>query len=375
MHKPLFLVYHGRYPSEKAASLFAAKSAEAFADVGAEVTLIVPRRLGRVRSNSYEFFHVRNNFKTVFLPTFDLYLVPIIGRFAHQISYIAFAFSLMAYLVLTRQRDAWVCSNESFPLLVATYFTSRTLYEVHDYPERSLWMYRRLFSRVRLVLTTNEWKAKALQEKFGVPQEKIIIEPNAVDLTRYENTPSRNEARQRLLLPIDKQIAVYTGHLYSWKGVDTLAGAAKLMPEVEVYIVGGTDYDLEQYRSRFREPNLHFIGHRPHEEMPLWQRAADVLVLPNTAKEEISAQYTSPMKLFEYMASGTSIVASDVPSIREISGEDKVHLVMADSAQSLAKGIGESMEYPDEERSQKARQWIEEHTWRKRAGRISSRFA
>lgn len=374
MSTRLNLIYHGRYPSEKAASLFAAKSAEAFADTGAEVTLVVPRRLGRVRTDPYNYFHIRKNFKTVLLPTIDLYLVPVIGRLAHHVSYIAFTVSLAIYLIFSRTRGMWVYSNESFPLLATTFLTSRTVYEVHDFPERSLWMYRWLFARVTLVLATNEWKAKELNEKFGVPREKIIVEPNAVDLTPYENAPSREKAREKLGLPSGAKIAVYTGHLYAWKGVDTLAEAAMLMPGMQVYIVGGTDHDLTSYRSRFNTPNLHFVGRRPHDEMPLWQKAADVLVLPNTAKEEISARYTSPMKLFEYMASGTPIVASDLPSIREITGEDKVLFVLPDNNQAIVDGILEVLKDYREHRSKRAVEWVREHTWEKRARRITARL-
>ena len=59
----LFLIFHGRFPSEKAASLFAAKSCEAFADCGAEVTLIVPRRFGRAAESPYEYYGKKRNYK------------------------------------------------------------------------------------------------------------------------------------------------------------------------------------------------------------------------------------------------------------------------------------------------------------------------
>jgi len=367
----LYLIYHGRYPSEKAASLFAAKSAEAFADAGSEVTLIVPRRLGRVRTDPYVYFGIRKNFRTIFVPTIDIYFAPIIGRFAHQVSYLAFTLSLVIYLLLFRRRDTWVCSNESFPLLAATFLTSRTLYEVHDFPERSLWMYRLLFARARLILATNEWKANALHERFGVPREKIIVEPNAVDLTPYENAPERGEARNRLGLPLDAKIAVYTGHLYAWKGVDTLAEAAKLMPEVQVYIVGGTAHDLAQYRQRYQEPNLHFVGHKSHSEMLHWQTCADVLILPNSSKEDISSRYTSPMKLYEYMASGVPIVASNLPSVREIVNDESAIFFTSDDVVSLVSAVSKAIqEGTTTRRTHSARTSVLEHSWQNRANRI-----
>lgn len=368
----IHLTYHGRYPNEKAASLFAAKSAEAFIGAGAEVTLIVPRRVGRLRVDSQEFYALKKPVRTIFLPTLDIYWMPIIGRFAHIVSYIAFSSSLLIYLLLRAKRTDWIYSNESLPLLTTSFFFPNTFYEVHDFPERSLWMYRMLFRRAKRILATNQWKADELQKRFGVSAEKIIVESNAVDLAPYENLPSRVEARKRLNLPLDAKITVYTGHLYAWKGVDTLAEAVSLMPEIQVYIVGGTEYDLVRYKARFNAANLHFVGHRPHKEMPLWQRAADVLTLPNTAKEDISARYTSPMKLFEYMASGTPVVASDIPSIREVAGGDKVALVAPDDAVALAAGIKQILESGGQSFASAAQKWIQNHSWSKRGERISA---
>jgi glycosyltransferase involved in cell wall biosynthesis len=103
--------------------------------------------------------------------------------------------------------------------------------------------------------------------------------------------------------------------------------------------------------------------------MPLWQKAADVLVLPNTAKEEISARYTSPMKLFEYMASGTPVVASRLPSIVELTGEQRATLVEPDDPQALASGI-KSVLAGGEARSAHALAWVRDHAWQERAVRI-----
>lgn len=365
----LFLIYHGRFPSEKAASLFAGKSAEAFADAGAEVILLAPKRRDRDTRDVYDVFGLRRNFKTVYLPSIGLYGLPVIGRFSHRVSYFAFSVSLFLYLLFRARGDDCIYSNESFPLFVASFFFSNTLYEVHDFPERNVFFYRVLLRRCQWILATNHWKADELYEKFAVPREKMIVEPNAVDLSPYENAPSREEARKQLNLPEGKTV-VYTGHLYSWKGVDTLVESATLMPEVVVYLVGGTEHHVQKYREKYGSiKNLHIMGHRPHSEMSLWQRAADVLVLPNTAKEEISARYTSPMKLFEYMASGTPIVASDLPSVREIANDDRALLVRPDDAQALVVGIMEALRR-EEGRATRARAWVGEHEWQKRAQRI-----
>jgi glycosyltransferase involved in cell wall biosynthesis len=180
---------------------------------------------------------------------------------------------------------------------------------------------------------------------------------------------SKEEARKKLDLDQNKKYAVYTGHLYSWKGVDTLAEAATLLPhDTQVLFVGGREDDIRNFRERYQEvKNIRLVGFRPHHEIPLWQCAADVLVLPNTAKEAISAHYTSPMKLFEYLASGRPIVASRIPSITEILSEEDATLVLPDDAEALLQGILTALSTPV-----KPRTTLADHSWQMRAERVRS---
>jgi len=366
----MFLVFHGRYPGEKAAALFAAKSAESFAAIGLEVTLLVPRRIGREKGDPYSFFGVNEAFKVTYLPVIDLLWLPFGKGISFVLSFTSFSLSTLVYLLLYARKDAIVYSNESLPILLASFVFPETCYEVHDFPERHIWLYRALFGRVKRIVATNEWKRSELTSHWKIPSGNILVEPNAVDVQQFANAPEREEARRRLGVSAEISMVAYTGHLYSWKGVDTLAEAARLMPDTAFYLVGGTDEDVARKKKEWADiKNVHLVGFRPHEEVPLWQRAADVLVLPNTAKEEISTHYTSPMKLFEYMASRTPIVASDLPSVREIA-EGCAILCHPDDSSDLRGKIEEVLGGRGSSQAEKAGEWVKEHTWGKRAKRI-----
>ncbi|MEK7596493.1 MAG: hypothetical protein AAB450_00010, partial [Patescibacteria group bacterium] len=113
--KNLFLIFHGRFPSEKAASLFAAKSAEAFADEGIETILVVPRRISRKKTNPYDFYQIKNNFKIVYLPIIDFFNLPLPKVFSFWVSFISFSMSVFFYLVFEARFRDLIYSNESLP--------------------------------------------------------------------------------------------------------------------------------------------------------------------------------------------------------------------------------------------------------------------
>lgn len=371
--KKLFIIFHGRFPSEKAASLFAGKSAESFAREGVLTTLIVPRRISRIRTDPYEYYNLEKNFKIVYLPTVDLFKVPFLKTIAFETSFLIFSIFAFLFLIFKAGKGDLIYSNESLPIYISSFYFPNTLYELHDFPKSKSFFYRNLFKKVGKILSHNNWKTEKLESIFGVLKSKVILERNAVDIEEFDISVGKEKSREKLGLPIQKKIVVYTGHLYSWKGVDTLAKAANFLPEVLFIFVGGTTSDIKRFKEVYGGMNNVLIaGHKEHSEIPYWQKAGDVLVLPNTAKEDISKLYTSPMKLFEYMASGRPIVASRIISITEILNEKNSILVEPDNPEALASAISDIIANPKkgEALSEQAMTDVKEFTWDKRAKRI-----
>ncbi|MDO8573074.1 MAG: glycosyltransferase family 4 protein [bacterium] len=372
--KTLFLIFHGRFPSEKAASLFTAKSSEAFADEGYMVTLLVPRRLGVDHSDPYGFYGIRKNFRIVYLPTLDLFGIPVLSRVAFYVSMTVFSFATLIYILMRSDRSSIIYSNEHLPLLLTSLVRKNTFYEIHDMPERNRSFYALLLRCIKGAIVTNHWKLEHIAKVFNISRTKLLYEPNAVEIAQFDIVTIKEEARAKLGIKSQTPIALYTGHLYGWKGVDTLARAAGILSgRAEVYVVGGTREDVVRFKKSFGHIlNLHIVGHRPHSEISLWQKAADVVVLPNTARENISKYYTSPMKLFEYMASKRPIVATDIPSVREILDTTNAIIVPPDNPEAMARGIITAFENQSlvSRITDTAYRFVELHTWNKRAGRV-----
>lgn len=371
--KNLFMIFHGRFPSEKAASIFVAQSAEAYAQENISVTLVVPRRYKRSKLDPYSYYNVEKNFKVVFLPTIDLLFFIFPKVISFYISFFCFSVACFFYFIFKVEKEDVIYSNETLPLFFTSFVFRNTFYEMHDFPESKLPLFSIFLKRMCFILIHNKWKIRRLHELFKIDQSKILYEPNAVDIKKFDTDISKSDARDRLSLPYDKKIAVYTGHLYTWKGVDILAEASKNLPENTITVfVGGTDIDVLKFKKKYSEiKNILIVGNRPHKEIPLWQKAADVLVLPNTEKEDISKYYTSPMKLFEYMASKRPIIASRIPSITEILNDKNAILISPDNSKILSDTIIKVCnDFEREGIINRAYDDVREHSWQKRARRI-----
>ncbi len=138
---------------------------------------------------------------------------------------------------------------------------------------------------------------------------------------------------------------MYAGHLYPWKGVDTLLQALALAPRARGAHrrrPPGWSRTCERLQALAAtlglESRVTFTGLVAARRRRRHLARADVLVLPNSATA-LSARYTSPLKLFEYLAAGRPIVASDLPALREVLRDGaNAWLVPPDDAAALAGG-------------------------------------
>ena len=202
---------------------------------------------------------------------------------------------------------------------------------------------RRLERRERLVwqraegyVTITGGLARELEERLG-PRAAVTVVADGATLERDRVFDWEGPGRPAWV--------TYAGHLYPWKGVDVLLEAIALAPDLRARIVGGHpgERDLDRLRtlaSRLGvDARVELTGLVPPFEVRRWLQAADVLVLPNRATA-VSASYTSPLKLFEYLAAGRPIVASRLPALAEVLREDDNALLIApDDPRALSEAL------------------------------------
>ncbi len=207
--------------------------------------------------------------------------------------------------------------------------------EFHDFPMGKIGpQLFKLFIRYQdssLSLTTTRALARGLEERYGFIFRKgsLQIAPNGTDPERYANLPSPSQARKQLELE-DKLTVGFTGHFYKGRGVDLLLDIAINLPDINFLWVGGKEKDIQPWREELKALKVHNVtlaGFIPNQRLPLYQAACDMLVMPYAKKISGSSggdisKVINPMKMFDYMASGRAIIASEIPVFHEILSEE-----------------------------------------------------
>ncbi len=377
-------ISHTRFPTEKAHGHQIARVCEALTQLQHDVTLVAPDIRRNVMQDFKKYYALRSAFSLVLLPTKDALLSKCIpGRFAFYFTMRSYRASLSVFLTKHRSDLLYTRSPHLLSILLSTRLP--VLLELHTLPRygrrRFVWLCNRC---KRIVCLTTPMRNELVT--WGVDPKKTIVEGDAVDLERFSALPSAKSAKRTFNLPADAKVIGYVGSLITMdsveKGVDLLFRAAmqlkKLQYPVFVFVVGGPAAWCIRYRKAalhagLTEESFHFQGHIASKRVPEAMAACDILVYPAPAKKHpYFLRDTSPLKLFEYLASGRPVVCADIPPIRDIVDASVVRFARPGSASSLAGAIRDVLDHPNDAktRASKSLEIIREHTWKKRMDRI-----
>lgn len=259
-----------------------------------------------------------------------------------------------------------------------------TIHELHDLPTgrmgpRLLRAFLRGRGARRLVLISQAL-ADALAVRYPLPDgDFICVAHDAVDLTAYASLPGSQAARKALGLPEGFTVG-YTGHLYAGRGADLILEMARQLPEVNFLLAGGRDEDVSRVRALAAGMGLQNViltGFVPNAQMPRYQAACELLLMPYQAQVAGSsggdiAAFLSPMKMFEYLASSRAILASDLRVLGEVLSSENAVILPGDDVGAWVGAI-RALQEDDQKRealSRSARKTAEQHSWERRAEAI-----
>ena len=217
-------------------------------------------------------------------------------------------------------------------------------------------------------------------EARGVVPEKIIVNPNGVDVERFRPGAGGDTARRELGIKDGEVVAGFVGTFGPWHGVEKLAEAIKSISvdvPVRFLLVGSGSLHAEvekQLENETQQRRVIFTGSVSHDRVPALLDACDILVAPHVPLADGSEFFGSPTKVFEYMAMGKAIVASRLGQIGEVleDGETAL-LVQPGNAKELELAMLKLVE-SDELRKRlgaEAREVaVQNYTWRHNAQRV-----
>lgn len=367
-------------PGRRANTIQVMKMAQALVQCGYSVEVIAPDPTHRTSpadeeqrewGNLAQHYGLETQFPVIWLPT-----RPGWRNYDYGWKAVQLARKSQADLIYTRLPQA---------AAIAAQIGLPTIYEIHDYPRSSAAKaLLRLFLSGRgarqLVIISRALRDD-LRADFGKRIESpfTITAPDGVDLNRYAALPSPILARQALGLE-ERFTVGYTGHLYAGRGIEFILDLAFRLPEVHFLLAGGEPDAVQHWRSLAAQSqltNLTLTGFISNTELPRYQAACEILLMPYRRHVAASSggdigRYLSPMKLFEYLACGRVILASDLPIFHEVLNAANAILLPPEDPDAWVEAIQNGLQFPQRyaRLSKQAPRDAQLYTWTARVQKI-----
>ncbi len=238
---------------------------------------------------------------------------------------------------------------------------------------------RRVLARADVIVVISKTLRDILMTGWQLPADRFLVLPNAADPERFRpDLPPPPALAERIG---DRVVIGYVGGFYRWHGLDALLDAFAALPEplrrsARLLLIGDGP-ERPHVAARAQEMGLEdaviLPGMIDHGELPRWLAQFAIAVLPDIAR------YASPMKLFEYWASGAAVIAAETEPIRDVlpEGEPIAMLIPPADPAALADALKTLMENPDRRRAlgRAARAFIErERSWHHNAETLLARL-
>lgn len=367
-------------PSDTANSIQVMKACSALVQIGHDVTLLVPGNLqSKIDNQKSTIESLKSHYGLQ--RDFPIEWLSSSSRRMFTWKSVRRARRLKADVIYT-----WFPQSAVFSLL----HRIPTVFEIHIQPTGFFGpTWHRLFAalpgRKRLASITHAL-VELLESDFHIrfPKNKVVIAPNGVELERFVSLPDPAAARSQLNLR-EAPTVMCTGHLYAGRGAELFVALARAIPNAHFVWVGGRPEDIDFWRQRVdtnKIYNVTFVGFIPNGSLPLYQAAADILLMPysqsimGSSGTADSAAVASPMKMFEYMATGRAIASSYLPVIREVLNEKNAVFCKPDDIASWKLALERLLQNENlrDQLGRQAKQDAQGYTWVARAQRIMNGF-
>lgn len=352
-------------PSQTANSIHVMKMCQAFASNGYEVVLAVPDRTDKNISTDdvYDFYGVKKCFRMIKLPFFG-------GKFGF------FIFAFLSVMKARKERPQIVYTRFLYSAFLGLMIGLPTIYEIHSsFINKIDKLFFGLINKNKLkkIIVISKYLKNYFIEKYKISERKILVAPDGAD--------SIPETIDSIEIGENNKLKVgYIGHLYKGRGIDIIAEIAKRCDWIEFHVIGGLPEDLNFWKKELsKQENVIFYGHIPHKDVYRYMLSVDALIAPYQKKVTVqgrgdTCQWMSPLKIFEYMATGKVILASDLPALREVLEHKKNSLLAAPDNVSMwisnLESIRENIQLRKELGKNAKNDFENNYTWKSRAANV-----
>jgi len=342
-NRKVIYISGSQLPSHFANAYQKVKTCEALSMLGVDVTLLSQSKAGAKAHVIFRDLDAREVFPMILFE----------GRRGH----IRYSFTVLCWILNNCKSKDVVLYTREVPLVYVVMFAKIFLripyiYESHGYFSRNLYDFlrRRIMERGASGIVSISHGLDKKYSTIGVQNRSVAF--CGVDEKRFSAIVDRKDLRRKSGIVKGVRLIGYIGSFhFHHKGVSTLLEAfAKLRARcagerLELWIVGGKKQDIDKLKGSFPTEGVRYLGRVSSDEVPKYQAMFDVLVIPTI---DTGDPGLSPVKMFEYLFSGTPIVASAIPPLKEVLSEgDNSLLFRSGDSDDLAKKIKLLLEKDD----------------------------
>jgi len=349
--KTIIYIANARIPTEKAHGFQICKMCEEFSNAGIEVELWAPARKNNIKEDVFAYYGLKNNFKIRRIECFDFL------RFEKYLGKFSFYFQSFLYLLklTVRKADKNSCVFSRNPEIIWLFELkgAKTCYECHDWFAKNKLISLRLLKNTDYIVTTNNYiKQEFVRNNFS--DKQILTAPHGVNHAIFDLRVDRVQALKKLNIDHEleekieeNQTLVYTGSfktIGTGKGIEEILAALKILSAEKIIFlaIGGSSQDIGYYQKIAGDlmvsEKASFLPRQSQADLALYQKIAHILLMPFPDIAHYR-HYMTPIKMFEYMAGQRPIIASCLPSIKEILNEKNCVFCLPGDAEDLAKKI------------------------------------
>lgn len=358
----MLFISKSQIPSDSANSINVIKMSEAFSSLGHSVSFVAPNQLDNSSlnvENVFDYYGVKTKFDIHKLPKITKqskggkYVKDILAEYAEQIqpdiiyarcNSIQFSLHEMKLPVVLEIHKVLTEEHELLNILIQSGFLKR-------------------------IVVINQYLRSYYKDRYKLSDDIVVVAHSGADKIGSESTDSIKGSGFKV---------GYAGHLYKGKGMEIISVLAHRCTWSQYHIMGGSNVDLEHWKKELNHlGNIVFHGYLPHSKVYRYLNTCDVLLAPyqyeigSAGGGTLSSDWVSPLKIFEYMSAGKAIIATSLPSIKEIlrNGENAM-LCRPDDVDEWMTALKYLYENPMKrvEMGKKAEQdFIDNYSWNARA--------